>query len=217
MKNLLILIAIFFSLIACKKDNNLTEPSTLEIIKNLKTDKVHKNLDTQKGLNKKDFSYDDIIYFNLDLSNPKSQVIHLSSDNEKLPFLILCKVDAQKIENTEEYKINDFKIAVRSIESDPNSIFKISGTPIISEIDNQNYRFQLNAELDFVGSKNKLSKTIIPNVNFKKSDIMDVHIEPLNFIETLIEQFPNKFNKSLENEVKALCCNGVICKVRFTD
>lgn len=165
-----------------------------------------------------DFSKD--VTFQIDMTYDKEQVIHLSTEGTKLPYLLLAKIKAKQI-NKGEYKIEEMRIAVRSIDEDPRSFFTISGHPIIEKDTTEKFNYLLKADFDLrTSSRTQGQEVTIDNTMiFKSNETIDVHLNPEKLKESLIQLYNEELiNKAdfdfILDEIDILCCGGLICNLQ---
>lgn len=167
------------------------------------------------------------IYFTLNLTNDKPQVIHLSSDQDKIPFMVLCRVFGDAKDDS--FTLRSIQLAIRSIGKDPHTFFKIKGKPSFKEYRVDDYDWILEADIDLNTGASSLedgqldfTKAQNPPVIMSKQ-LIEVEINPEKLIASLdaiynsnpdVQKLYNKEN--LDEFVRMFCCGGVICNTQPT-
>lgn len=173
---------------------------------------------------KRDSVTQDKIVFNLDLTHKKPQIVHLSSDPEKLPFMLVCTIDGTP-EGTEHFKITKLHLAVRSIFEDPATYFTISSiSKLVPAPENKGYDYFLHADIDLNTPTNapNASRSVslnIDNQTVKKGEHIDIKLSA-NALKRTLDGLSDKINssyidKDFITKLDKRCCNGVICSVKL--
>ena len=168
-------------------------------------------------------NFTDTIHFNLNLKSNKPQVIHLSSDDTSIPFMVLCKVNG--IQNGNKFTFDYLELAIRSIGKNPASFFKIKGVPTLEQYKVGKYKYRLKADIDLnLPSRGSTSGRVRINSNCQTVDageFVDVKINPesliksLDSLETVLKDNQISYDSELIQELEKFCCAGVICSLNL--
>ena len=161
-------------------------------------------------------------FFTLNLKNPEPQIIHISSDSNSIPYMVLCKVEGR--DNGEIFIIDRMQLAIRSIGTRPHSFFKIAEVPTFKilnkDIDkptnNNEYRGKLNINIDLNRSSQYFGQVGLAanNNTIRNRDLIEIHIKPEALKKSLKEELNKNPNFSFdENLIDNFCCDGVICSI----
>ncbi|MEW7292599.1 hypothetical protein [Aquimarina sp. 2304DJ70-9] len=161
--------------------------------------------------------------FNLDLNEKKPQVIHISSDRSKIPFMILCKVDGTQ--RGDKFTFSKLDLAVRSIGKTPVSFFKIKGVPTLELYNHKGYKYKLTTFIDLntsgsspISGRTRIAK---PCETVNKKELIEVEINPKYLKESLdsirinSQNLPLYFDEKFIKEIDKFCCAGVICSLNL--
>lgn len=203
-------------------DEKLTDSPSDKFLKFLEFSNIEKsyNSEFEKHFENKS------IYFNLNLKNQKPQVIHISSDSEKIPFMVLCKIKGKDVD--EKFTIDSLQLAIRSIGRMPHTFFKITGKPTLTKITDSVYDWKLQADIDLnlpSRSSDQDGHVDCSNIKFPiiSKQLIDVEINPKKLIASLEKLSKDNplFEEQLggmniEDLINILCCQGVICHTEPT-
>ncbi len=222
---------LILTLVACKKNDFTSLEGKLDRISDqLEVDPIDKLLDLIKESNspkkfKEEFS-ENRISFTLDFANEDAQVIHISSDHMKLPFMVLCKVEKKTTPLSKKQSVlPELDFAVRSIAKLPHSFFRIVGRPTLIPRQDGDFDWDLNLDIDLNqcgrSSENSILRLSDVNGNVESGDRIEVHIKPEKLIESLTEIYNSNENfhkildeKAFEEYLRYFCCGGVVCETK---